>query len=138
MIQINHNTFIDENELSFTASRSSGPGGQHVNKVSTKVSLSFDVLHSPSLTDDQKKLILERQSGRITKDGVLQISAQDSRSQLTNKTDATNRFIEVLGTALYVRKKRRKTRVPLGVKMKRLDNKRQRSEIKAKRGRVRL
>jgi len=136
MIQINHNTFIDENELSFTASRSSGPGGQHVNKVSTKVTLSFDVLLSPSLTDDQKHLIMERLSGRITKEGVLQISAQDSRSQHKNKTEVINRFVEILASALYVRKKRRKMFIPMSVKIKRLENKRRRGLIKTNRKRV--
>ena len=136
MIRINHNTFVDENEISFTASRSSGPGGQHVNKVSTKVTLSFDVLQSPSLTDDQKHLIMERLSGRITKDGVLQISAQDSRSQHKNKTEVINRFVEILASALYVRKKRRKTFMPISVKVKRLENKRRRSLLKANRKRV--
>ncbi len=136
MIRLNPHISIDENEISLTASRSSGPGGQHVNKVSTKVTLSFDVLHSPSLTDDQKRLILNRLSGRITKEGVLQVTAQESRSQFTNKTIALNRFIEEMRSALYIHKKRRKTYVPLSAKIKRLDNKRRRGEIKAKRGRV--
>ncbi|MBN2411525.1 aminoacyl-tRNA hydrolase [candidate division KSB1 bacterium] len=136
MIRLNAHTSIEENEISFTASRSSGPGGQHVNKVNTKVTLSFDVLYSPSLTNDQKQLVLNRLSGRITKEGVLQITSQDHRSQYKNKTVVLNKFIEVMGSALYVRKKRRKTFIPLSVKMKRLESKRRRSIIKTNRKQV--
>ena len=73
------------NELDFTASRSSGPGGQNVNKVNSKISVRFDVIRSQILSEEEKATILKNLSGHLTKDGVLMISAQDKRSQLENK-----------------------------------------------------
>jgi len=136
MISINFHTFIDENELVFSASRSSGPGGQNVNKVSSKITLSFDVRKSTGLTEEQKALIMERLASRINKEGILQLSVQDSRSQFTNKNVAIIRFTELLAGALQTRKKRRPTRPSMAAKVKRLEAKKQRSEVKAARGKV--
>ncbi len=136
MIQINFNTFIDENELVFSASRSSGPGGQNVNKVSSKITLSFDVQKSNSLSEEQKALVMERLAARINKEGILQLSVQDSRSQFTNKNVAIIRFTELLAAALQSRKKRRPTRPSMAAKVKRLESKKHRSQVKSTRGKV--
>ncbi|HPG40573.1 MAG TPA: alternative ribosome rescue aminoacyl-tRNA hydrolase ArfB [bacterium] len=136
MISINFNTFIDESELEFSASRSSGPGGQNVNKVSSKITLSFDVRKSAGLTEEQKALIMQRLASRINKEGILQLSVQDSRSQFTNKNVAILRFTELLAGALQTRKKRRPTRPSMAAKVKRLEAKKQRSEVKSTRGKV--
>ena len=95
IIEINNPTFIAESELKFSTSRSSGPGGQHVNKVSTKVTLEFDLFSSPNLTDEQKELVRERLANRLTKDGVLLVRSQLTRSQLANKNDAIAKFVDI-------------------------------------------
>ena len=133
MITINDTVSIDDSELSFAASRSSGPGGQNVNKVSTRITLRFDLDASPSLTAEQKALIRERLATRISKQGILSVSAQRERSQSANREAATTRFIELLRAALDVDPERRPTRVPRGVERRRLENKRKRSQIKRQR-----
>lgn len=136
IIEINNSTFIFENELTFIASRSSGPGGQHVNKVSTKVTLEFDVLNSPNLTDEQKTLIQDRLASKLTKEGKLQVSSQVSRSQLKNKEDAVRKLVEMLRDALVVKKKRRRRKRSLAAHFERLQAKKHRSEIKKNRKKV--
>ncbi len=136
IIEINSSTFVFESELNFTASRSSGPGGQHVNKVSTKVTLEFDVENSPNLTDEQKAQVQERLSSRLTKEGVLHVSSQHSRSQLKNKQDAVNKFVELMRHALEKPKKRRRRRISRAAKYARLQAKKHRSEIKQNRKKV--
>ncbi len=138
MIEINPTTFIDESELSFSTSRSGGPGGQHVNKVNTKVLLEFDVLNSQYLSDDQKARIQEKLSNRMTKEGILQITSQDSRSQYANKEDAIEKFTDLLRESLKTRPKRRRTRISKAAKQRRLDSKKHRSSIKQNRGRIRF
>ena len=135
MITINNDVSISESELSFAASRSSGPGGQNVNKVSTRITLRFDLDASPNLTAEQKALIRERLATRISKQGILSVNAQRERSQSANREAATTRFIELLRTALDVDPERRPTRVPRGVERRRLENKRKRSQIKRQRSR---
>ena len=122
-------------EISFTFSRSSGKGGQHVNKVNSRVTLWFDVDSSPSLTDEQKQLIRRRLAGRINKQGVLQLDADRRRSQGANRDDALLRFAALLQGALHVQKTRRKTKPTRGAKKKRLQLKKQRSQLKKQRGR---
>jgi protein subunit release factor B len=95
MIKITEQLYISENELKFTASRSGGPGGQHVNKVSTRITLSFDVINSHALSDDQKQLILRRLATRINRQGILQIAGQEHRSQTSNRNAAIERFVEL-------------------------------------------
>jgi ribosome-associated protein len=92
MIQITNTLFINDSELSFTASPSSGPGGQHVNKVSTRMTLWFNVSASPSLTAEQKQRILSRLATRISKEGVFRIISQKHRSQSANKDATIERF----------------------------------------------
>ncbi len=125
MIEIDERISIPEEELSFTASRSGGPGGQHVNKVSSKITLWFDLANSPSLSDEDKQLIADRLGSRIAKDGVLRVTSQSTRSQLSNRELATSRFVELLQSALKKLPPRKKTRVGKGAKLRRLEAKKQ-------------
>ena len=136
MIQITDDIVIPENELSFTASRSGGPGGQNVNKVSSKVTLLFDVGGSTSLSDEQKARITSILATRINKDGILQIVSQRTRSQELNRADVVARFSELLRRALTPQRKRIKTRMPKAAKQTRLDAKRKRSLTKQTRSRT--
>ncbi len=130
VIFIKEGLSIPEEELVFTASRSSGPGGQHVNKVSTRMTLFFDVAHSPSLSDDQRRRILYRLGSRINRDGVLQVSSQDTRSQAANRQAAEDRFAELLRDALKVLPHRHRSAVPRAQKRRRMDAKRHRAAVK--------
>lgn len=134
MIHINDQLSIPKHELNFTASRSSGPGGQHVNKASTRVTLRFDLANSPSLTPDQKQLLLERLPTRISKQGVLRVVSQKTRSQTANREVALERFVELLQQALELRPKRKPTKVPAAAKQKRLADKKHQSHLKRERG----
>jgi len=135
MPRINDHLEIDDGELRFEFARSGGPGGQNVNKVETKVRLLFDVVHSPSLTDDQRSQIEERLATRITKAGVLQISSQRHRTREANRKATVERFAELVAAALESDEPRVPTRVPRRVKKRRLESKRQRSQKKAMRAR---
>ncbi|MFY8010013.1 MAG: alternative ribosome rescue aminoacyl-tRNA hydrolase ArfB [Flavobacterium sp.] len=120
-------------ELQFKAVRSSGAGGQNVNKVSSKVMLSFDVKNSHSLTDEEKHLLTSKLASKLTSEQVLILSCDEDRSQLKNKTIVTKRFLELIKTALIVPKKRKPTQIPRGVIEKRIKAKRNLSEIKQNR-----
>lgn len=137
MIRIDDDLSIPEQELSFTASRGGGPGGQHVNKVATRMTLHFDVQGSPSLTDAQRSRILRVMSSRITNDGVLQLSSHEHRSQAANRAVLLERFATLLARALRKPKRRRKTRPTRGSRERRLQAKKQRGQVKRQRGRVR-
>lgn len=137
MIEINDQLSIDEDELTFTASRSAGPGGQHVNKTSSRITLRFDVAGSPSLDEEQRAKICERLPTRITKDGVLWLHAQRHRSQRRNREAATERFADLLREALDEAPPRKKTRTPRSVKRRRLEAKKRRAEKKRGRGAIR-
>jgi ribosome-associated protein len=130
MIKITDDLLIPEDALSFTASRSSGPGGQHVNKSSTRVTLRFDVLGSPSLSAEQKALLLTRLSTRVNKDGVLRVVAQKHRSQSANRELAVARFTELLRAALKRTRPRHPTRVPKAARNRRLEEKKHRGRVK--------
>src|SRR5262245_26618746 len=91
---------IPEHEVTFTASRSSGPGGQNVNKVSSRVTLTFDVSASTALSQEQKRRIVVRLATRINKEGILRIVSQKTRSQELNRSDALDRFSDLLRNAL--------------------------------------
>ena len=110
-------------ELQFKAIRSSGAGGKHVNKVSSKVELYFDLTSSPSFSEKEKKLLFKNLAARLTKEGVLQLSSGESRSQHTNKEKVVKRLFEVLTKALIIPKKRKTTKMSKAQKLKRLDNK---------------
>jgi ribosome-associated protein len=120
-------------ELIFTASRSSGPGGQNVNKVSTKVELRFDVPHSLLLTDEEKEILLVRLEKKITSEGFLIIVSQSERSQLRNKEKTVERFYALLKKALTPKVKRKPTKPGPAAREKRLEEKRIVSEKKARR-----
>ncbi len=125
MIEITDQVSIPEEELRFTASLSGGPGGQNVNKVSSRVTLWFDVTNSPNLSTEQKELILRRIGSRIGKDGVLRVISQKTRSQATNRELAVERFIELLRNAVKLVPTRKKTRVSRAAKLRRLNEKKQ-------------
>lgn len=133
MIEITRNLTISEDELVFQASRSSGPGGQNVNKLNTRITLFFDVAGSRSLSDTQKKRILSRLSTRIDKEGHLRVVSQKHRTQKANRNAAVERFRKLLADALKNRPVRKKTRIPYSAKQKRLDEKRKRSLLKRQR-----
>jgi ribosome-associated protein len=117
-------------ELVFTTSRSSGPGGQNVNKVNTKVTLKFDVLQSEILSPEQKELILKKISTRLTKEGALLITAQDKRSQLQNKEEVLHKLDLLLTKIFTPRKQRKATKPSKAAKHARIKDKKQRSEKK--------
>ncbi|UAB76209.1 alternative ribosome rescue aminoacyl-tRNA hydrolase ArfB [Mesoflavibacter sp. SCSIO 43206] len=122
-----------EKEFNFKAIRSSGSGGQHVNKVATKIELSFSVSESSVLNQHQKKLIIEKLYNRLTKDQVLILKSGETRSQLKNKRIAISRAFSILEAALEVKAERKPTKVPKSVIKKRLKNKKIQSEKKASR-----
>ena len=122
--------------LLFRFSRSSGPGGQNVNRVATRVELVFDVTGSPILTDHQRAQVHETLGSYIDKEGVLHLVSQRTRSQWRNRQDVLARFQFLLGQALRPRKARRPMRPPRVAKARRLAEKRRRSEIKRNRGPV--
>lgn len=125
-------------EFKYKAIRSSGSGGQHVNKVSTKVELSFLINESLALNEEQKLLVLSKLGHRLTKDSVLILQCGESRSQLKNKNIVTNRALDIIFSALKVPKKRIVTKVPKAVIKKRLKNKRLQSQLKSHRKKPRL
>jgi len=121
---------IPFSELEFRFSRSSGPGGQHVNRTATRVEVLFDVSKSPSLDEDERARIMEKLAGRLEGDGVLRVVAQSERSQLRNRRDAVQRLQTLLRQALHIPKPRRRSGVPAWAKERRLLAKRRRSETK--------
>jgi ribosome-associated protein len=134
---VNDELSIPLDELRFRFSRSSGPGGQHVQKSSTRVELLFDVANSPSLTDAQRVRVLERLAGYTDAAGTLRLVAQSERSQLRNREKVVTRFQTLLQWALKRRKRRRPTAPTTASRERRLRQKRRRSEIKQARGKVR-
>ena len=124
-------------ELKFRAARSSGPGGQHANKVSSKAQLLFDIENSNGLNEGEKIRLFRKLKNSISKDGILQLSAETSRSQHKNKELVTNRFFELVKKALQRPKKRKATKPSKSSIEKRLASKKKTSEKKANRKTVR-
>lgn len=133
MISVTRSISLDENELQFAFSRSSGPGGQNVNKVATAVQLRFDVAGSPSLPDDVKDRLIQLAGSRMTQEGVLVINARRYRSQEKNREDAVERLVELIRSAARRRKRRIKTKPTRESKERRLTEKRHRSKVKRRR-----
>lgn len=134
MLHVNSTCSIREDELTFTAARASGPGGQHVNTASTAVTVGFNVAASTSLTEPQRRRVLEKLAPRLTTDGRLLVTAQDRRSQLANREAATRRLLKLLARALHTPKPRQATKPSKASRQRRLDNKKRRSELKRQRG----
>jgi ribosome-associated protein len=133
LLYVNAELQVPRTELVFRATRSGGPGGQHVNTSSTRVELWWDVAGSPSVSPDVRARLLVRLASRLDGEGRLRLVAQESRSQLRNREAAMERLRTVLADALKMRKARRKTKVPRGAKEQRLAEKRHRSTRKRER-----
>jgi ribosome-associated protein len=134
MIPVTSNLAIDESEIAESFVRASGPGGQNVNKVSTAVMLRFDVRQSPNLPDAVKARLAKLAGGRLTKEGVLVLTAQRHASQLRNREDAQAELLDLIRRATVVPIKRRPTKPSHGAKLRRLDEKSHRARIKKDRG----
>jgi len=135
-VRITPNLTLPLAELDFRFSRSGGPGGQNVNKVNSKVTLLFDVRASSSLTDQQKARILHTLTGRISKNGILQLSSSEHRTQSLNKVAAIVRFKALLAQALTTQKTRKSTRPSRGAKERRIAAKKKRAQLKKQRKNV--
>ncbi len=121
------------NEPEYKAVRSSGAGGQNVNKVSSKVILNFDFTNSQAFTEEEKELLNEKLASRLNTKGTLILQCDEDRSQIRNKQLVTKRFIELIETALQQDKPRIATKIPKAVIKKRLENKRRQAEKKQSR-----
>jgi ribosome-associated protein len=130
MIEVTPHIALDESELSESFVRSSGPGGQNVNKVSSAVQLRFDARRSPSLPNDVAIRLMRLAGSRLTKDGVIVIIAQSHRQQERNRAEARERLFDMIREAAIPPTPRRATKVPKAEKRKRLEGKKRRSEIK--------
>jgi len=133
MIAIDKNTSISADELVFKVSRSGGPGGQNVNKVNTRVTVFWDVVHSPDLSQGQKRRIRTALATRMDKHGVLRVVSQKHRTQEANRRAALERLEELVSEALKPKPVRKKTKVPPSARRKRLKEKKQRSLLKQQR-----
>lgn len=136
MIRIHKSLSIPKREIQFVYGTSSGPGGQHVNRVATKATLLFSVSSSPSLNTSQRNRIFNKLSTRINKVGVLRVSSSKYRSQRANREATITRFSLLLFEALKKSKKRKKTVVSRLQKQKRINQKKKRGEIKRSRAKV--
>ncbi len=135
-LHISDNLQIPLRELHYRFSRSSGPGGQHVNRTESQVELLWDVRQSPSLSKTQRSRIEQALASRIDKSGVLHLTAGERRSQMQNKRAVTERFVELLQEAIKPRKKRIHTQPSKAAKEKRLQEKRRHSQKKQLRGKT--
>lgn len=133
-VVVNNDLTIPAWELTFSFSPSGGPGGQHANKAATRVTLFFDVANSPSLSDSQRRRLLKRLESRLDQDGILQLNAQDTRSQHRNREIVLERFEDLLRETLQPRKRRRKTRPSRAAHERRLREKKKRGKLKRDRG----
>lgn len=122
-------------ELNFKAVRSSGAGGQNVNKVSSKVVLTFDVENSSGLLEEEKSLVLSKLSTRLTKENILILNCDEDRSQFKNKAIVIKRFFDLITQSLHIEKVRKATKVPKSVIRKRLKDKKTNAEVKKNRRR---
>lgn len=137
LLPIRTGVAVPRHELTYRASRSGGPGGQHVNTSSTRVELTWDVTTTSALSPELRQRALERLATRLDGTGTLRLVSDRTRSQLQNKEDVTERFVELLRQALTLPKVRRPTKVSRGVKARRLDAKKRHGAKKAERRRGR-
>lgn len=135
-IPISPRLAIPREEVTLRASRSSGPGGQHVNTSSTRIELTWNIADSPSLSPEQRERLLTRLASRLDISGTLRLVSQTGRSQLRNKEEAVARLAELVAEALVVPKVRRATRPSKSAKRERLDQKRKRGALKRERRRT--
>jgi ribosome-associated protein len=135
-MRINDSILIEDWELTESFTRSSGPGGQHVNKTSSAVELRFEAARSPNLTPEIKSRLKRLAGRRWTKDGAVVVTAEAHRSQLMNRELAQKKLIVLVREALKVPKRRVQTKPTLGSKRRRLDGKTRRGEVKKLRGKV--
>ena len=133
MIRVNQNIALDENEIQEDFVRSSGPGGQNVNRVASAVQLRFDIVNSASLPEDVRRRLLRMGGSRVTRDGILIIEARRFRTQEANRKDARQRLIELVKKAAENPKPRHRTKPTSASKRRRLAEKRRRSRIKQQR-----
>ena len=136
MIRVTDTITLDEREISEEFVRSSGPGGQNVNKVSTAVQLCFSVADSPSLPEEVRVRLMKLAGKRVTSEGILVIDAQRYRTQLRNRQDAIQRLVDLIRKAAEKPRLRRRTKPPEGAKELRLEAKQMRSQIKKQRRNV--
>jgi len=129
---------IDSDEIVESFTRSSGPGGQHVNTTDSAVLLRFDVASSPGLPEAVKDRLAVLAGSRLTRDGVLVLRSEGARSQLLNRQEVRDRLVELIREATIVPKKRRPTRPSKSARAKRVDEKKGRATVKAGRGKVRI
>ena len=132
-LEITTDLLLPRSELVYQASRSGGPGGQHVNTSSSRIEVWWDVANSPSLTPDQRAQLLERLGSRLDSNGRLRLVSSGSRSQLRNREDVTERLRALIAGALAVRKKRKATKPSRAAKAARLEAKRRRASTKQRR-----
>jgi ribosome-associated protein len=133
MLRVSHALSIDENDIDIVFVRASGPGGQNVNKLATAAQLRFDT-NKAALPDDARARLIRLAGQRMTKDGVIVIHAQRFRTQERNRADAIDRLLELLREALIRPTPRRQTKPTFGSKQRRLEGKKRRSDVKARRG----
>jgi len=129
-IQVTSSLQIPASEVHFEYSRASGPGGQHVNKVETRVTLCFDIEASGVLSAEQRDQLRSRLASRMSKEGVLRVSCEEARSQIVNRELVQERFATLLSETLAVKKKRIPTKATKGSQRRRVEGKRRRGEIK--------
>lgn len=135
MIEIVPGLSLDDDELTFEASRSSGPGGQNVNKVATAVTLRFDAAASPSLPAPVRERLIRLAGGRATRDGVIVLRARRHRSQARNRRDVVDRLVELIREAAEEPEERKATKPTEAARRRRVDDKRRRGEVKQRRKR---
>lgn len=136
MLKINDTLSIPLQEISISAIRSRGAGGQNVNKVSTAIHIRFDVRASTAISDEDRERLLKIKDRRLSKDGVIVIKSQRYRSQDKNRSDALERLAEMIRTVLVVEKPRKATKPSKKSRQKRLDEKTRRGRLKESRGKV--
>ena len=134
-LRVSETLIIPRGELAVRASRSSGAGGQHVNKTSSRIEISWNIAASSALSDDQRERLLARLASRLSDEGAIRVVASDTRSQLRNREAAEKRLAETIAKALIVQKKRKATKRPRAANEARLVEKKKHSERKRERKR---